>query len=203
MEILVIGVLAVATALVFWNIRIIRSKLIAFTESGSAEIDIEDFESLMELELQRARRLNYPLSVIMFRIKRDLMRKPSPSEVLRFIAGDSRAVRLTDQSPDVVNIFRNAPEPVVRMRSTDTAVYDRERNRFVMMLVGSKREDAERIAKRISTDLQEDLGLSVNYGCAEFPRDRYFIQDLMADAELESHSVESGRSGSRPGTVEG
>lgn len=202
MEIVVMGVLGALTALAIWNIRNIRNLRAELATAGDASgvsIDMEQFESLMELELQRARRLNYALSIIMFHLERKGGKSPSPNDVLGYIAGDPRYVGVTDESAGVANIFRHAPDPVIRLRSTDTAVYDRRRNRYVMMLVGTQRDDAERIAKRIASNLTEQSGHSVSYGCAEFPRDRYLIDDLIEDAEQHRKAV--ARSGSGQSVV--
>lgn len=185
MSALNIGLLATVTAVLLWNIRVIKSKLTAVVDTGSSQVEASEFQSLMELELQRARRLNYPLSIISLRTKNTGRTRPSPRDVLRLISFDSRYVGIKSPIPGVVNIFENSPDPAIRLRATDMAVYDKKRDRFVMMLVGTEREAAEKIAHRLSANLSTNLKCSVGIGCAEFPSDRYGVDDLIEFTEQE------------------
>lgn len=190
MQFLVYAALIALVLVLLWEIRAIRSKLSSLSQAELATVSTEDLESLLELEVQRARRLNYPLSVIVLRREKARPSNHSSGEVLKLIAADPRYVGPTESKAGVINIFRNSHDPAVRLRSTDMAVYDKQGNRFAILLVGTERKDAENIAKRIAASLSEKLSQIFEYRCSEFPGDHYFMEDLLTDSDFQRHTDE-------------
>lgn len=192
MESLIFVALVVIGAGILWNVRLISSRLSDFVETRAATVTGVELESLIEGELQRARRLGYPLSLLILRTKQAVgSGGPSNAAVLKLIAADSNAAWADDAPAGTINIFRNARKPVVVLRSTDMAVYDRQNNRFVMLLIGTAGEDARKMAQRIATTLTDRLGRPWTYGCAEFPGDDLIVEDLIATAEAKKKSISS------------
>lgn len=191
MDLLILAIFLTLIGVLVWNVRAIRLRLEAESITGAAVLETDEVESLLELELQRARRLNYPLSVINLRLEHQDVNPAVSHAVLKMIAADSRRAAPGDTGSGVINIFRNSPGPLVTLRSTDLAVYDKQGNRFVMLLVGTGREDAERIARHVATCVSESLGYRSIYGCAEFPSDHYFKEDLLRETQAQQHAVEA------------
>lgn len=181
-EFLYVGFLAVIGLLVHQNLSI-RSNIKRLMRTRSVIIKSSQLHSLMELEFERARRLNYPFSIVIIKVAKSFAWKTPPDVVLGLLADDSDEQSSDDSEPSAVNIFRNKPEMAVNLRSTDMAVYDEQRGRFVLLLVGTSKGDAQRIAQRVTIKLTSRLNEDVTYGCAEFPVDDLFLDDLIKRAE--------------------
>lgn len=141
--------------------------------------------SLVELELQRARRFDYSVSLVVVQLDDLRADRPELKKALAAIADSNATEALPHAPPGTVHIFSGRPEMTINLRSTDMAVYDEEKNRFLMLLVGSKKKDALKIAERIRQQLTASFGGWVGVGCAEFPAEGYFVDDLILSAERE------------------
>ena len=190
MPILVGAVSVVLIAAILWTVRGARAKALAVAASESATVDTAEIESLTELELRRARRLDYPLSLIVFRLDKAESHNASPHEVLPLLDATSlHAASAGDPRSGAADAHGASSAPIVKLRSTDNVVFDRQQERFVMMLVGTEKQHAERIGARTAVSVQAKLHCSCSFGCAAFPADGFFAEDLLKRADPQAHSV--------------
>jgi diguanylate cyclase (GGDEF)-like protein len=143
------------------------------------------FESLLESELERARRLGQPCGLLMidvdnFKGINDLHGHPAGSEVLRHIA---RILTTTVRGVDVIGRAQAAsPEPVVGRYGGDE---------FEIAIPGVSRETALKVAKRLVAAVSRQEGrsggkaikLSISVGVAVYPDDALDCQELILRAD--------------------
>lgn len=173
----------VVIALLAYQNMSIRSSIKRLSNTRSVVLKSAQLHSAMEIEFERARRLNYSFSIVVINIVERVVWNASPDAVLRILADEGASLESDRSPPGTINIFRSSSDIAVKLRSTDTAVYDDEKNRFILLLVGTRKHDAERIAGRVTDRLAKGLQQEVAYGCAEFPEDALFLDDLIARAE--------------------
>lgn len=191
MDLLILFALATILVACVWNSRDLRRRIDGLANSRSAVLESADVEALMESELERARRLNYPLSVITIRPDEHDVGSTSSNPALAQITERSNRQRASAVS---VNLFGSATESGVGLRATDVAVYDKQQRSFVVLLIGAAKVDAEKVAERISLEIARIIQQPLRYGCAEFPQDNYIFADLIKSAEASRRSTQTPRS---------
>jgi hypothetical protein len=173
-------------AVLIWSTRDLRRRLEELVLGRSAVVDTADAKALMESELERARRLDYPLSVVTIRPDDSSTFSASSDQALSRITGGEQPVRDIASS---TNLFRRRRKPIVQLRSTDVAVFDKQQQNFMVLLIGATRVDAEKVAERISKKIAIAIQQPLRYGCAEFPQDSYVFEDLLKRAETSTQSA--------------
>jgi len=182
MPILVGLAILVVLLAVLWTIRASTRKAITSVSDVSPLVDAMEMESIIEFELQRARRLDYPVSLIVLRIAKDQPAHPPPAKVIALFGDTARGTPATSEEEAALSIARRSRAELARLRSTDNVLFDQEQQRFVMALVGTSKQHAERIAARIGVSIEENLRCPSHFGCAAFPEDGLFADDLLKHA---------------------
>lgn len=186
MDLIILSALAGIFFTLIWNTRDLRARLEQITLSNSAVLNTAEVETLIENELARARRLDYSVSILEIRPDE----QESASETAKyFLKSVSNGTQPIVERSHSIHLFPGQRKPFVQLRSTDVAVYDKQLQRFVVLLIGTQKVDAERIAERVSRRISTAIEQPVQFGCAEFPADNYLLEDLLNSAKVSMHSA--------------
>lgn len=146
-------------------------------EMKSSVQDLSRARPLMEMEMERARRLGYTLAIIAVDAQ-----ESDRSEVV-LASPDSRNLqKIGGESCGVDAVLQRATLLQETLRMIDIPAYDEENQRIVIMLPGSNNVHASQTAIRISDELQKKFGIGILSGCADFPEDGLLLDDLIACA---------------------
>jgi GGDEF domain-containing protein len=132
--------------------------------------DIESGYEHVKVELTRSRRYNRPLSIVLIESESD--DRKSAQEKLMGI------------QHDLMNRFTSARVAQIiddSIRQTDL-VLKGYRGSFIVLCPETDRGNAVLLAKRISREIKERIGLQVLLGYAAFPEDALTFEDLMRKA---------------------
>ena len=153
-------------------------------ENKSCFFSFSCAKDIMALEIERARRLEHSLIVMVIRM-RDSRKKYLSVDLpsLTNINGNNRTKqvdrsKLLEYFCGYSELFRDA------IRSIDIGAYDKEKKQFVILLPNSERKTAALMIARIRKHLGQQIADELEIGISEYPSDGLFVQDLIYTAEL-------------------
>lgn len=137
---------------------------------------VVDSPDMLQMELERARRYERGLSVVVLSIER-------PGAAGNGSNGDGDALHSVKVAgpPQVVALLAAAGLRNM-LRQSDVLCYQPTENRFVLALAESDAEQAEKALVRIRETFRERLELGVRAGIARFPDDALTLADLIDTA---------------------
>jgi hypothetical protein len=144
-------------------------------------------EERLTRELDRARRYEHPLAVIVLTVTPEGGGGTNGTNGTKGTNGDATAddlapVVLETTLPHLVSLLAGATLCEV-LRGTDTLYYQAAQDRFVIGLAESGRDEARRALHRVRAIVRSHLRLSAHGGIARFPDDGLTLDGLIAKAE--------------------
>lgn len=140
-------------------------------------------QDIMALEIERARRLEHPLIVMVIRMRdgrKNHFRIDLPSPL--YINGNNNT-RLVDRGRLLESLCNHSELFRDTMRAIDIGAYDKEKKQFVILLPNSQQKTAALMIARIKNHLGQQIAEELEIGISEYPSDGLFIQDLIQVAE--------------------
>ena len=153
----------------------IRAMLTASSHGDQVHYSLVEFtraRPLFELEMERARRLQYKLAVITISETGDQGGSTVGSK-------EGGGGQLEDR---VVDAMRSTSILRDTLRMTDIASYDADNHQVVVMLPGLDGRRARQTINRIRSLLGLESRRDLQFGCAEFPGDGLLLDDLITFA---------------------
>lgn len=137
---------------------------------------LRESEAAFNRELQRARRYERPLSVVVLSTA-EAPRRPARSEP----GMEEEAVLLETRIPYLATLLAGS---ILRRatRESDVIAYAADDDRFVLLLPETRRTDARRAVARLDTLLHDRMRRGVRAGIAEFPVDGFTRVQLVEKA---------------------
>ena len=154
---------------------------LTFSHIGTPPTSLEEAQSVMYQELQRARRFERPLSVVMLRLDRDSMQ----AELPRIVRDVQRSLMKEYVLAKVARSLDSSLEKFNPIALRDDC--------FVAILPETKAGDAEKVAARLRDAVEKDLNVQLHSGTASIPGDAITFESLLEQAEQRIISDESVR----------
>jgi len=178
MDVLTYAVLITAIAALIYSNMSLRASISTRLSTRSVISGSSGLQVLIEPELERARRLKYPLSIVIIRPRPMFAERVHPEKILELINAD-----MNTRTAVGMDSGQGGVATIVPLRSTDVAVYDAKENQFVLVLVGTRKSDADRIGDRVASCVTNIFNQVTAYGSAEFPEEALFLPELVEKAE--------------------
>lgn len=137
---------------------------------------VVDSQDMLQMELERARRYNRGLSIVVLSIE-----CPGAAGSGANGPGEARHSVRVAGPPRMVEILAAAGLRNI-LRQSDVMCYQPTENRFVVALAESDAEQAEKALIRIRETFRERLELRVRAGICRFPNDALTLADLIDTA---------------------
>ena len=144
---------------------------LTFNHIGEPPTSFKDAQGVMYQELQRARRFERPLSVVMLRLDRDSMQAALP----RIVRDVQRSLMKEFVLAKVARSLDNNLERFNMIALRDDC--------FVAILPETNSGDAEKTALRLQEAVEKDLNIQLHSGTASVPGDAITFEALIEQAE--------------------
>lgn len=146
----------------------------AATDEPSPLSSLVDSPDMLQMELERARRYERGLSIVVFAIERS----GSAGNGSNGDGAAHHSVKVVGGPPQVVALLAAAGLRNM-LRQSDVLCYQPTENRFVLALAESDAEQAKKALVRIRETFRERLELRVRAGISRFPDDALTLADLI------------------------
>jgi len=125
-------------------------------------------------ELARARRYQYPLTIVILRLDED-----------QLLEKGRGMFSMKKTEPGLVNLLNAFVGSLLRasLRDIDVVSFDVAKNQYILLLPETTMAKAERPVLRLNGMCMKQTGVSMMVGIAEFPEDGLIIEDLVSSAE--------------------
>lgn len=144
-----------------------------------------DSPDLLKMELERARRYERGLSIVVLAV--ELLSESRDADD----ASDGDGRLRGAGPPQMVSLVAAAGLREM-VRQSDVLCYQATENRFVLALAESSADEARHALTRIRTILRERLELSIRAGIARFPDDALTLPELIAEAAPPTPAIGDG-----------
>ena len=146
-------------------------------EIATSLISFSQARPSLELGMEHARRLEYKLAIIVIHE----LDQAAPGIAA---ANDEPDTREEDEHQEtrIIDVLRNTSLLRELLRMTDIAAHNEDGQFVVIMLPGIDNAGATHTIQRIRKQLDLESGSGVQTGCAEFPGDGLFLDDLVSIA---------------------
>lgn len=155
-------------------------RVASLTTRALAVPDFREAEPEIKAELERARRYEHPMAIVMLSSVPD-PRNDRPEE--RDGTGDpDGSIILETRIPHLASLLM-ATIVTEMLRQSDRVSYIASDDRFVLALPETDRESALLAVRRIHPVLRSRIGVRIRYGAAAFPADGLTLAELLDLAE--------------------
>ncbi|MBC8162368.1 MAG: diguanylate cyclase [Roseiflexaceae bacterium] len=156
-------------------------EMITFSDKGRHLQKINDAQELVDIEINRSRRTERPLSVIVFQTDTSSLNMTM-----------HRLVQEVQRSMMQRYVLSMTAKTFSRyMRRTDIIFEDHKPGRLILLAPEVGEGEATKVGERIVKLVEERLGVTVNYSYAAFPQQALTFEELLnvADQRLQSQNA--------------
>lgn len=188
----VLGLVVFIPPFYFWRKQKIQIEQVGPKSETQEVVRVPDYNQTLPIlnrEYARARRHGRPLSVIVARPK-------TTAKPCGVTPGDPVDPNPDNTDSDNLNssillhcspVFRDA------VRETDITTFDWQKNRLIIALPDSNKEQTYNVVHRCNRILGDNIVSRLSVGIAEFPVDGLFIDELIDKAEDDKAFTKTGR----------
>lgn len=138
--------------------------------------DTHTAEPIIENELIRSRRYNYPVSALILKPNPNVGKYPTPDELER------SAKEILDLLKTRYTISKMAEVIGNQTRCIDLIIRQDQENNFLLLCPEISTQNAALLAERLEKITKEELGVSLVTGIATFPQDGPSLQAILEKA---------------------
>lgn len=156
-------------------------EMITFSDKGRHLQKINEAQELVDIEINRSRRTERPLSVMVFQTDTSSLNMTM-----------HRLVQEVQRSMMQRYVLSMTAKAFSRyLRRTDIIFEDHKPGRLILLTPEVGEGEAAKVGERIARLVEERLGVTVNYSFAAFPQQALTFEELLnvADQRLQSQSA--------------
>lgn len=156
-------------------------EMITFSDKGRHLQKINEVQELVDIEINRSRRTERPLSVMVFQTDTSSLNMT----MHRLVQEVQRSMMQRYVLSMTVKAFSRY------LRRTDIIFEDDKPGRLILLTPEVGEGEAAKVGERIARLVEERLGVTVNYSFAAFPQQALTFEELLnvADQRLQSQNV--------------